>query len=1184
METIRSLFYRNDPNQNTTNKSLFKVKDLSLSYVSIIDPMVVTYFVTMLSSIAVAISCTCIWAILYMNVALQFFVAAETAHFKKKDNDVHIMVTLSLLPTILLFWTFIMWLVISRQIEIIYLMYTTPFFSNDKQSPFSINYNNTADMETETDTTNGDNNINSNIGATGILNISTADWMEEDNQLTNARRNEEEAKQQQQQALSIHPYNTTISTTTTGNTTANNNTLGNSTTPIDNRKDIIYKIAHEYSDLLWNELQLKHYEQNVYRNKTENAENLYNKAKLLSQNAQNTYSLYKKLSLPLSEEEKQILPKYEHLENLLYNTTKTVKRAYDHTQHKFYCNWSENMLETPFNMPILNQYSWKLLLILCIILEITITAICYSSGVIDGYNASIIIVVFTGILLMLWSILDTGECCSRAFWIIWCYFSISAILTALCSLANNNWSNQFITTAVIIYISIMFTIFAIYIAYDIWILPIFEFWTSTEYLNTWYIAVVIVFILGIIAFLCAFLLYEFQNDENGWFCRLSYQLCWILPLLVMVGKTYFFPHTILVCKCSNNTIRRKNLQSCEVSELDEMIDSTCNTKEKCQKCGNNQGNNSHTTTSATTKIHVETQLQLPTVLKDNESQEDRYHPSAEIKISTPYQSAYGHIAAGDWLFYFRLVGIGYLFMLLGVLGGSVMAGYVGILNILTYCAGPVVLYCSTWSILYIMKIIFTKKQLYTAGWSFHTALEVAIQGRNNKSRSWIEIIRSLYSSPILPLWAWDYFQIHTLCLLLAFIVISIYAELVMILLFTVLILLQGYSMIEYHFYHIPITTKISLGGYKIADLHAPRRRLPVLILLSLFLANLIIMAIVTWSLTNSYNNNTTPIVYKEDMQVNINSPKYPICDTQSFYTLDIIDLAYLTQLTYFHDPVNVNEDCGVENNENLKKCLDYYFIPQYTKDVTAGEGYNWTVLNISIPTGTTDSHRVAYYGIKSENTKVIVVGVRGTTTGRDWLEDFNLYTESCLLQLFSLVIPMTYIWPYSATAALVKALSFTQKILYSTQQNNIEASYYYEPVQSYAEELQFLYPDYNIILLGHSLGGATAQIAAARMNIRGIGFEPPGIVFTKEKFRIAQDSKDTGINRNLISILRNNDPISYIDEHAGEIQHLDCNSRFLTAYCHYTMPIICHLMANCNATERVSFDHWGGGYAYCGMT
>ena len=67
-----------------------------------------------------------------------------------------------------------------------------------------------------------------------------------------------------------------------------------------------------------------------------------------------------------------------------------------------------------------------------------------------------------------------------------------------------------------------------------------------------------------------------------------------------------------------------------------------------------------------------------------------------------------------------------------------------------------------------------------------------------------------------------------------------------------------------------------------------------------------------------------------------------------------MDLAYLTELTYFSDPVDPSVDCGKEGAGSLKACLDNYFTANNTKASTGGLPYEWQVLNVSIPMGRAD--------------------------------------------------------------------------------------------------------------------------------------------------------------------------------------------------------------------------------------
>ena len=251
------------------------------------------------------------------------------------------------------------------------------------------------------------------------------------------------------------------------------------------------------------------------------------------------------------------------------------------------------------------------------------------------------------------------------------------------------------------------------------------------------------------------------------------------------------------------------------------------------------------------------------------------------------------------------------------------------------------------------------------------------------------------------------------------------------------------------------------------------------------------------------------------------TPQYGLC-SEKLYGLNPIDTTYLVALTYFKDPTNYSYDCGYYNPNNLKTCLDHYFTQTYTNPSTNNKPYNWEVLNVTIPKSSRSDSKTAYYGIKSDNANLIVVGVRGSTTGRDWLEDFNLYVEVTMLQAFSLIIPYLYVWPVAATNRFVKALSFIDTMTLLSGNRS-----YYEPVVDYIAGLQLQYPKFDFAVIGHSLGGATSGIVGAKMNIRSFNVEPPGTIYSAMKFQISNGLQP--IHQSSTSIVRDYDPVPMVD-------------------------------------------------------
>ena len=287
--------------------------------------------------------------------------------------------------------------------------------------------------------------------------------------------------------------------------------------------------------------------------------------------------------------------------------------------------------------------------------------------------------------------------------------------------------------------------------------------------------------------------------------------------------------------------------------------------------------------------------------------------------------------------------------------------------------------------------------------------------------------------------------------------------------------------------------------------------------------NAMALLLSTWAQFSTNFGNSVPVPEVNSLELTASAiPKYGICSADTF-TLNVIDTVYLVEMAAFFLPTDGTYDCGFYEPSNLIKCLNFYFTPNYTKPSLGGRPYNWQLLNVTIPKNNQDSVKTAFYGIKSDAANLIVVAVRGSTIGRDWLTNFDMYAEAVMLQVFSLIIPYIYIWPFEATQYVVKALSFMDTLAFLNNSGN-----YYNPVVEYVEYLQNKYPTYNITVMGHSLGGSIASIVGARTAIRSFNFEPPGNVYSALKFGIS--GFPTTISQSGISTVRINDPIPWVDK------------------------------------------------------
>ena len=150
---------------------------------------------------------------------------------------------------------------------------------------------------------------------------------------------------------------------------------------------------------------------------------------------------------------------------------------------------------------------------------------------------------------------------------------------------------------------------------------------------------------------------------------------------------------------------------------------------------------------------------------------------------------------------------------------------------------------------------------------------------------------------------------------------------------------------------------------------------------------------------------------------------------------------------------------------------------------------------------------------------------------------------------------------------------------YSNKHSMAES--YYRDVEKYLNNIRTddLYNTTNFLVIGHSLGGATAGITGARNNVDSFSFEPPGLIYSHEKFNIKGNLQS--IDETATSVIRDNDPVTFIDQQGGLIQNIICDYTFMDVYCHLLHPIACHMMYNCGALNRTSFTNWGSGEGYC---
>lgn len=178
---------------------------------------------------------------------------------------------------------------------------------------------------------------------------------------------------------------------------------------------------------------------------------------------------------------------------------------------------------------------------------------------------------------------------------------------------------------------------------------------------------------------------------------------------------------------------------------------------------------------------------------------------------------------------------------------------------------------------------------------------------------------------------------------------------------------------------------------------------------------------------------------------------------------------------------------------------------------------------------------------------VTVVAVRGTATATDALEDLHFWFGVTIMQAANVFIPFLKQLP---TTFVVKMLSLNY---FST----VMPPPVYTELLEYVVRLKHRVGD-NLVLTGHSLGGAMAGMVGAVTKTPAVSFSGPGLLYTRGRFGIT----DEDIRDYVLTVKPRGDIVPQIDELGGMIQEIECR-RTNPLACHSTSTHLCELYASC---------------------
>ncbi|KDO26509.1 hypothetical protein SPRG_07912 [Saprolegnia parasitica CBS 223.65] len=250
-------------------------------------------------------------------------------------------------------------------------------------------------------------------------------------------------------------------------------------------------------------------------------------------------------------------------------------------------------------------------------------------------------------------------------------------------------------------------------------------------------------------------------------------------------------------------------------------------------------------------------------------------------------------------------------------------------------------------------------------------------------------------------------------------------------------------------------------------------------------------------------------------------PRYPICDLQKS-GLNIIDFILIADAAY-------------GSNTSLQiDMLHKRF------DNTALKNWNFTDFSDK------NSDHQCWFQVDFLDVNATVVAIRGTASAADALEDMHYWFGITIMQFANVFIPFLNQLP----------LDFVVQLLSMNMLERFTPEPVYMPVLRKVQALKA--SGKNVILTGHSLGGAMAAMVGAATKSPAISFSGPGLVFSRGRFHINEED----VRDYVVTIKPQNDIVPRVDVLGGLVQDIECRKNN-PLFCHGSSTHACELYMTC---------------------